>query len=134
MSVERGDVVELHGKRGLWTAIEPVPSPNDGRWWRFRQEREPYFPAGFVCGEDAASLVFRPTFPIGTELVYRGERVEVIADVGERVRCVTEEKRHAVGRYAIALGEGEVEIARGELVSQNIMQLARIAGLEIEDE
>lgn len=133
MTIERGDVVQLHGKRGLWTAIEPVSSPNDGRWWRFLQEREPINPAAFVCGGFNATLVFRPVFPLGTELRYRGERVEVVSDLGERVRCVSEEKRHAVGEYTITHGVGECEIARGELVSENIITLARIAGMETEE-
>lgn len=130
MTLKIGDIVTLHGREGRWTVIAPYPSLDGRRYFHFREEFGLGHATQIVGAEDAAALFFRPVIPVGTVLQYRGERVTVVEDLEERVRCVGEEKRRAVGKYHITSGVGEGDYGRGELVSENIERLLRVEELE----
>lgn len=134
MTIEIGDIVQLHGRDGVWTTIAPYPSLNGESYFHFREKLEPGYPRGIVSAESSATLLHRPVFEAGMAVKYRGEDYQVISDLGERVRCVTPERRLPVGRYVISSGIAAAEIAKGELVSENMERLLRIEELETDND
>ena len=129
MVVAIGDIVEVRQLPGQkWAVIGP--HPQDARRWRVRRDGDEvgYRPTqGRTVGLGDLVVLGHPQFSPGQIVWYRGREAEVLADHGDTVALCRHELRprnldRLVGpvwrepTYQL----GEYEIARGELVAENL--------------
>ena len=123
-----GDIVEVRQLPGQrWAVLGPhdhgLPP---GRLWRVRTETAGRPPQGRTVGDGDLTLLEHPEFTPGQIVNYFGREAMVVSDDGDTIRLRYQQlrprnlDRHDGISRVPTVRIGEIDVARGELVAENL--------------
>ncbi|MCH2393220.1 hypothetical protein [Oceanibaculum sp.] len=125
-----GDIVRIARQPGIWVVAELAASeiPPERRWRCV--SNQPGGPASRIVGDgDVTVETPAPVFVQGQSVSHDGRTVEVVADLGALVRCLTPASRKPLpgspweGQHYLAIPPGIEDVPKSSLVLQNLKTL-----------